>query len=188
MNELRRKIRPAQRSDVPELLQLIADLAEYERAPHEAVATARQLEVALFGEEPAAGIIVPDDAFGGRANTPTGRPAVYCLVAEADPSDERRLAGMALWFLNFSTWRGVHGIYLEDLFVRAEYRGRGIGKSLLAELARIAVEHGYQRLEWWVLDWNEPALRFYRSIGAEPMSEWTVQRVSGEDLAKLAEG
>ena len=173
------RIRPAEVDDLPEILALIADLAEYERAPQEAVATKAQLKNALFGSG-------SDPAVPG-ANTPTGLPAVYCLVVEADQGDERSLAAMAIWFLNFSTWRGVHGIYLEDLFVRPEYRGRGFGKRLLASLAQIASQRGYARLEWWVLDWNEPALEFYRRIGAVPMDEWTVHRLSGTDLAKLAD-
>jgi len=155
---------------VPELIRLIKDLAEYELSPDEAVATELQLHDALFGGAGARG----------------GRPAVYAHVVEGDGTDERALAGMAIWFLNFSTWLGSHGIYLEDLFVRPEYRGRGYGKALLSELARIALARGYQRLEWWVLDWNEPALDFYRSIGATPMSEWTVQRMSVPELTDLA--
>ena len=94
--------------------------------------------------------------------------------------------GFALWFLNFSTWRGVHGIYLEDLYVRPEHRGRGYGASLLAELARVCVERGFARLEWSVLDWNEPAIAFYRTLGSVPMEEWTVHRLSGEALRRLA--
>jgi GNAT superfamily N-acetyltransferase len=93
--------------------------------------------------------------------------------------------GFALWFLNFSTWRGVHGIYLEDLYVRPSARGHGYGKALLSELARLCVERGYERLQWWVLNWNTPAIDFYTSVGAEPMDEWTVYRLSGDALAKL---
>ena len=97
-------------------------------------------------------------------------------------------AGFALWFYNFSTFRGRNGIYLEDLFVRRSFRGRGIGRALLAHLAQRCIAEGLPRLEWWVLDWNEPALRFYRSLGALPMDEWTVQRVTGDALARLAAG
>ena len=110
------------------------------------------------------------------------QPAVFAHVADVDGV----VVGFALWFVNFSTWLGRHGIYLEDLYVTPALRGRGLGKALLAELAAICVRRGYGRLEWWVLDWNEPAIGFYRSIGAEPMSEWTVQRLAGQPLADLA--
>lgn len=140
---------------------MIRELAEYEKAPHEVVATEDLLSDALFGAS----------------------PAVFGLMAE----DDERPVGFALWFLNFSTWLGRHGVYLEDLYVRPEYRGQGHGKALLSELARLCVERGYGRFEWWVLDWNEPALEFYRSIGAVPMDEWTVQRLTGEPLRHLAQ-
>ncbi len=156
-------IRSAEPADVPEILAMITELAEYERARDEVVATEDQLERALFGPE----------------------PAVYALIATEETTGE--VVGFALWFLNFSTWLGRHGIYLEDLYVRPSHRGHGYGKALLQALARIAVERGYGRFEWWVLDWNTPALDFYRSIGAEPMDEWTVQRVSGDALQKLAD-
>jgi len=155
-------IRPAQPYDVPEILAMIRELAEYEREPNAVVATEAMLHEALFGDS----------------------PAVFGLIAEEDGVT----VGFALWFRNFSTWLGRHGIYLEDLYVRPEYRGRGHGKELLAELARICVERGYGRFEWWVLDWNTPAIDFYRSIGAEPMDEWTVQRVTGDALKALASG
>ena len=157
-------IREATPADVPEILAMIHELADYEKAPHEVVATPGLLREALFG---------PD-------------PAVYALMAEDD--DTGAVVGFALWFRNFSTWLGRHGVYLEDLYVRPSHRGRGYGKALLQDLARIAVERGYGRFEWWVLDWNTPAIEFYRSIGAEPMDEWTVQRVSGEALHGLAAG
>ena len=96
------------------------------------------------------------------------------------------LIGFAMYFLNFSTWLGVHGLYLEDLYVRPQFRGKGYGKQLLATLARECVDNGYGRFEWWVLDWNEPALEVYRAIGAVPMDEWTVQRVTGDALVQLA--
>ena len=157
-------IREATPEDVPEILAMIHELADYEKAPGEVVATPGLLREALFG---------PD-------------PAVYALMAVDDASEE--VVGFALWFRNFSTWLGRHGVYLEDLYVRPAHRGHGYGKALLQALARIAVERGYGRFEWWVLDWNTPAIDFYRSIGAEPMDEWTVQRVTGEALRRLADG
>ncbi|WP_157246118.1 GNAT family N-acetyltransferase [Nonomuraea typhae] len=153
-------IRPATPGDVPEILAMVRELADYENAPQEVRSTEAQLHQALFGE----------------------RPAAFAHVAEHDG----RAAGFALWFLNFSTWRGKHGIYLEDLFVRPRYRGEGYGRALLAELAAICVERGYQRLEWSVLDWNEPAIGFYKSLGAIPMDEWTVYRLTDEPLRALA--
>ncbi|MBV6700068.1 GNAT family N-acetyltransferase [Kitasatospora aureofaciens] len=151
-------IRAAVATDVPVIHALIRELAEYEKAPHEAVATEEQLHDALFGADPALfGLITEDDT--------TGEPV-----------------GFAVWFLNFSTWRGTHGIYLEDLYVRPEARGGGHGKALLLELARIAVERGYSRVEWSVLDWNEPSINFYKSLGAVPMDGWTVYRLTGEAL------
>ncbi len=159
-------IRSAEPGDVDEIVAMIRELAEYEREPDAAEATAAQVHEALFG---------------GTA-TPTGAPAAYCLVVV----DDDRLAAIALWFLNFSTWRGRHGVYLEDLFVRPQFRGRGYGKALLVALARICVEHHYGRLEWSVLDWNQPAIDFYRSQGAVPMDEWTVFRVTGPALVELA--
>ncbi|MEV4895991.1 GNAT family N-acetyltransferase [Nonomuraea sp. NPDC055795] len=154
-------IRPATPDDVSEILAMVAELADYEKVPHEARATEAQLRTALFGEQPAA----------------------FAHVAEHDG----RLAGFALWFLSFSTWRGVHGIYLEDLYVRPQHRGGGYGRALLAELARICVDRGYQRLEWSVLDWNAPAIGFYKKLGAIPMDEWTVYRLTDEPLRALAE-
>ena len=151
-------------ADVPEILAMIHELAAYEKAPDEVVATPALLRDALFGDD----------------------PAVFGLIAEDDATGET--VGFALWFRNFSTWLGRHGVYLEDLYVRPTHRGHGYGKALLQALARIAVERGYGRFEWWVLDWNTPAIDFYRSIGAEPMDEWTVQRVSGEALRRLAGG
>jgi GNAT superfamily N-acetyltransferase len=153
-------------SDVPEILSLIRELAVYEREPHAVQASEQQLTEALFGG----------------AATPSGQPAVHCHVVE----HEGRVGGMALWFLNFSTWLGRHGIYLEDLYVRPELRGRGYGRQLLATLARLCVERGYGRLEWWVLDWNAPAIGFYRSLGAIGMDDWTVYRLTGAALERLA--
>lgn len=157
-------IREATPADVPEILAMIHELADYEKAPHEVVATPGLLRDALFG---------PD-------------PAVYALMAEDGETGE--VVGFALWFRNFSTWLGRHGVYLEDLYVRPSHRGHGYGKALLQELARIAVERGYGRFEWWVLDWNTPAIDFYRSIDAVPMDEWTVYRVTGDALGRLAAG
>lgn len=148
--------------DVPTIRQLILDLAEYEKALDQATVTEDQLHAALFGEQ----------------------PNVYGLVAST-PDD--RVAGFALYFLNFSTWEGVNGIYLEDLFVRPEYRGTGLGKALLQSLAAIAVDRGYARFEWSVLDWNQPSIDFYRSLGAKPMDGWTVYRLTGPALAELGE-
>jgi len=156
------RIRPAQPADVPELLAMVRELAEYERAADQVVATEEGFTAALFG--PA--------------------PAVHALVVEGAP--DQPLVAFALYFLNFSTWLGKHGIYLEDLYVRPQFRGEGHGGRLLQALARICVERDYGRLEWWVLDWNEPALRFYRGIGAVPMDEWTVHRVTGPTLRALA--
>ncbi|MXQ10121.1 GNAT family N-acetyltransferase [Microvirga makkahensis] len=154
-------IRKADERDVALVFSFIRELAEYERLAHEIDASEADIAMALFGPN----------------------PRVFADIAEW----EGRSAGFALWFYNFSTFRGRHGIYLEDLFVRPEFRSKGIGRALLRHLARRCMAEGLARLEWWVLDWNEPALKFYRSIGAVPMDEWTVQRVSGEALAELAE-
>jgi GNAT superfamily N-acetyltransferase len=171
-------IRPARPSDVPEILALVRELAEYERAAHEVEATVDQLTGLLFG-----GAV---DGIASR--TPSGRPAAYAHVVEhPDATAGTHLGGFALWFLNTSTWTGTHGIYLEDLYVRPHLRGTGYGTRLLATLAQVCVERGYRRLEWWVLDWNEPALGFYRSLAAVPMDEWTVHRVTGDALEALAE-
>jgi GNAT superfamily N-acetyltransferase len=158
---LSRMIRSAKPEDVAEIHAMVRELADYEKALDEAKATPQQLNDALFG----------------------ARPAVFAHVAE---DGSGMVVGFALWFLNYSTWTGVHGIYLEDLYVRPTARGGGHGKALLAELARVCVERGYGRLEWSVLDWNEPALAVYRSQGAVPMDEWTVHRLTGEALATLA--
>ncbi|WP_329567544.1 GNAT family N-acetyltransferase [Kitasatospora sp. NBC_01266] len=154
-------IRSAVAEDVPTIIELIRELADYEKALDQAKATEEQLHEALFG----------------------AHPAVFALIAEDD--ETARTVGFALWFRNFSTWTGTHGIYLEDLYVRPEARGGGHGKALLTELARIAAERGYGRFEWSVLDWNEPAIGFYKSLGAEPMEEWTVHRLTGEPLREL---
>ncbi len=153
-------VRPARPEDAALILALIRELAAYERLLHECEATQADIAAALFGPE----------------------PRVFAEIAEWDGEP----AGFALWFYNFSTFRGRHGIYLEDLFVRPAFRSHGIGQSLLRHLAQRCVREGLPRLEWWVLDWNEPALRFYRRIGARAMDEWTVQRVTGEALEALA--
>ncbi|MER7199806.1 GNAT family N-acetyltransferase [Streptomyces sp. CB01635] len=154
-------IRTATSADVPVIHALVRELADYEEALHEARATEEQLREALFGE----------------------RPAAFAHIAEDDTTGEP--VGFCLWFLNFSTWRGVHGIYLEDLYVRPEARGGGHGKALLTELARICVERGYARLEWSVLNWNEPSIDFYKALGAAPQDEWTVYRLTDGALARL---
>jgi GNAT superfamily N-acetyltransferase len=128
---------------------------------------------------------VESAAPGTTASTPSGSPAAYCHVVD-DPAGHG-LAGFALWCLNVSTWTGRHGIYLEDLYVRESARGRGVGKALLARIARLAVERNCGRLEWAVLDWNEPAIGFYRRLGAEPMADWTVFRLTGPALAAVAD-
>ncbi|MCM1968839.1 GNAT family N-acetyltransferase [Streptomyces sp. G1] len=154
-------IRTATPADIPVIHALVRELAEYEKALEEAKATEEQLREALFGE----------------------RPAAYAHLAVDDTTGAP--VGFALWFLNFSTWRGVHGIYLEDLYVRPTARGAGHGKALLTELARICVERGYQRLEWSVLNWNTPSIAFYESLGARPQDEWTVYRLTNEALVEL---
>ncbi|MEY3094640.1 MAG: hypothetical protein RLZZ317_1143 [Actinomycetota bacterium] len=152
-------IRSARSEESAVILQLIKDLAEYEKAPDQVEATESDLKATIFGKE----------------------PKVFCDVVEVDGE----IAGMAIWFLNYSTWQGKHGIYLEDLFIKPEYRGRGYGKALLVHLAKLCEEKGYGRFQWWVLDWNSPAIEFYRSLGAEAMDEWTVYRVSGKALKDL---
>ena len=153
-------IRPAVPSDIPTVLRFVRELAEYERAADKVVATEALLTDALFGTQPAA------DA----------------VIAELDDAP----VGMALYFFNFSTWTGWRGLYLEDLYVTPEARGRGVGGALLTHLAGIAVDRGCTRFEWAVLDWNRPAIDFYLSKGAEPMDEWRTYRVSGDALARLA--
>ena len=152
-------IRSARSEESTVILQLIKDLAEYEKAPDQVEATESDLKATIFGKE----------------------PKVFCDVVEVDGE----IAGMAIWFLNYSTWQGKHGIYLEDLYIKPEYRGRGYGKALLVHLAKLCEEKGYGRFQWWVLDWNSPAIEFYRSLGAEAMDEWTVYRVSGKALKDL---
>jgi ribosomal protein S18 acetylase RimI-like enzyme len=152
-------IRAARPDDAATIVALVRELAAYEREPDAVVATEQQFRTALFG---------PD-------------PRVHCLVAE----DGAEVVGFALWFVNFSTWLGTHGVYLEDLYVRPQARGAGHGRALLTELARIAVARGYGRVEWSVLDWNTPAQGFYRGLGAAPQDEWTVWRLTGPALQAL---
>ena len=152
---------PARVEDVPIILQLIRDLATYERAPDEVVATEEQLIEVLFGERPVAEVLL---AFEGESPV-----------------------GFAVYFYSFSTWLARSGLYLEDLFVKPEKRGKGYGRALLVELAKIARDRGCGRMEWAVLNWNEPAIKFYRLLGATPMNEWTVFRLTREEITKLAD-
>jgi GNAT superfamily N-acetyltransferase len=161
-------IRPAEPGDVTAMLELVRELAVYEREPDAVEMTADGLTTALFG---------PGTKLFGHV-------AVDERHDNAD-STGGAVVGMAVWFLNFSTWRGVHGIYLEDLVVGQPHRRRGIGKALLVTLAHECVVRGYARLEWAVLDWNTPAIEFYRSLGAEPLDEWTTYRLTGPALAAL---
>ncbi len=154
-------IRPAAVTDVPVILELIRALATYERAPNDVTATEETLREVLFGEKPAAEVL---------------------LLFERDIA-----AGFAVFFHNFSTWLGRPGLYLEDLFVRPEHRGKGYGRALLIQLAKIAQERDCGRMEWAVLDWNEPAIQFYRKLGAKPMHEWTVFRLTPAEIAKLVD-
>jgi len=154
-------IRSARVEDVPIILQLIRDLATYERAPDEVTATEEQLVDVLFGERPSAEVLL---AFEGKSPV-----------------------GFAVFFYNFSTWLGRPGLYLEDLFVKPEKRSKGYGRALLVYLAKIARDRGCGRMEWAVLDWNEPAIKFYHALGAKPMEEWTVFRLTRDRIARLAE-
>jgi GNAT superfamily N-acetyltransferase len=154
------QIRDSTPSDIDAIYDYIHALAEYEKAPDEAVLSKSDLSQSLFGQS----------------------PQVYCLLSVQD----EQVTGIAIWHLNYSTWLGKHGIYLEDLFVDPKFRGQGHGKALLVRLAQICVERGYPRFSWWVLDWNKPSIDFYESLGAKVMDEWTVFRVSGDALTKLA--
>jgi GNAT superfamily N-acetyltransferase len=153
------QIRPAVESDVPAILQFIRELAAYEREPDAVIATESMIRDALFA----------------------GQPAAHAVIAFIDDQP----VGYALYFFNFSTWLGRPGLYLEELYVTPASRGAGIGRALLGHLARLAVQGGCGRMEWMVLDWNEPAIEFYRALGAVPMSEWTVYRLTGEPLEKM---
>ncbi|MFI8597096.1 GNAT family N-acetyltransferase [Rothia koreensis] len=157
-------IRSAVPEDVPEIVQLIVELAVYEKEPDAVKLTEEKLAGDLFADH----------------------PAVFVDVAEAPSEAGRRIDGFALWFLNYSTWEGAHGIYLEDLYVREDARGSGAGKALLRSLARTAVDRGYQRVEWSVLKWNEPSIGFYKSLGAFPQEEWDTYRLTGGALENFA--
>lgn len=154
-------IREAKISDVPAIYQLIIDLAVYEKEPDAVIATADEIKENLFGANPVA----------------------FCHVAEVDG----KVVGIAIWFLNYSTWLGRAGLYLEDLFVNPDYRGKGLGLELMKTLAKLCIDRGYERFQWWVLDWNEPSINFYKAIGAEAMDEWTVYRLSGNALKSFAD-
>ncbi|MEU5406000.1 GNAT family N-acetyltransferase [Nocardia asteroides] len=153
-------VRRAIPADVPAMVGLVHDLAEYEKAAEECTLTDEQLDTALFG----------------------AAPALFAHVAELDGV----VVGCAIWFLNYSTWDGVHGIYLEDLYVRPEARGSGLGRALVAALAAEAVARGYSRVSWSVLTWNAPSIAFYESLGAAPQDEWIGYRIAGAELAALA--
>lgn len=158
-------IRPATAGDLPDILRLVRELAVYEREPDAVEATEADFAAVLF---------------------PTGsEPTAFCHVVEAGEGGTRRVVGMALWFLTFSTWTGQQGIHLEDLFVEPEHRGAGLGKALLVHLAQIATERGYRRLEWTVLRWNEPAIAFYDSLAAMPQVEWETYRLDGDALTQV---
>ncbi|MEU3983026.1 GNAT family N-acetyltransferase [Streptomyces sp. NPDC026672] len=172
-------IRTATPADVPVLHALIRELAAYEKAPGEARATEEQLREALFGARPAVFAHVAVDDTGDTGDTDEGAGGAGAAGGDGVP------VGFALWFLNFSTWRGAHGIHLEDLYVRPSARGGGHGRALLTELARICVARGYERLEWSVLDWNEPAIGFYEALGARPQLGWTGYRLTDGALAAL---
>jgi ribosomal protein S18 acetylase RimI-like enzyme len=161
MNTPAAQIRRAAEADVPTILSLIRELAEFERLAHEVIADEDLLRLTLFGDQPAAEV----------------------LIAEVG----EEVVGFALFFQNFSTFLGRPGMYLEDLYIRPQFRGQGHGEQLLRHLARICQERNYGRFEWWVLDWNQRAIDFYKSLGAKPMNDWTVFRVTGEALTKLGQ-
>jgi GNAT superfamily N-acetyltransferase len=154
-------IRAATSADTPLIATLVRELAEYEKLAHEAVATAVDFDAALFGPQPKA----------------------HALIVEHDG----QAAGFAIYFYNFSTFLGRPGLYVEDLYIRPEFRRHGFGGAVFKYLAQKAIQEGCGRMEWWVLDWNEPAIRFYGKIGAKPMDEWTVQRLTGDALREFAE-
>lgn len=156
------RIRPATAADVGQIVELVYELATYERLVEQCHLTVGQLHASLFGDA----------------------PAVFAHVAQIDGA----VVGYSIHFLNYSTWEGVHGIYLEDLYVQPRLRGTGLGRALLVNLARIAVERGYARLEWSVLDWNSPSIRFYESLGAVGLDGWTGYRLSGPALARTGRG
>lgn len=174
-SDVHAQIRDATPADVPQILALIRELADYERELHQVEATQEHLQAALF----------PGGAPGSARS--------HAIVAEVDSDSDsadgngRRVVGMAVYYLTYSTWTGRHGIWLEDLFVQPDQRGSGLGTALLARLAQICRERGFPRLEWWVLDWNESSIGFYRSLGAVAQDEWTVYRMTGEALHRLAD-
>jgi GNAT superfamily N-acetyltransferase len=162
MDEPDPRIRRVERSDLGSVVELVHELADYEREAESCTLVESQLEAALFGDA----------------------PSLFGHVAVVD----HEVVGCSLWFRNFSTWHGVHGIYLEDLYVQSAHRGSGLGRALLVELARECTRQGYARLEWAVLDWNEPSIAFYRSLGAESLDEWSTFRLTDAALARLGEG
>lgn len=155
-------IRPATPEDLPAVLDLVRQLAAYEREPDAVTGTVDSYAACLFPE--------------------SGSPTVWAHVAEHDG----QVVGIAVWFLTFSTWTGGNGVWLEDLFVRPDHRGAGLGRALMAAVAAVCAERGYARMEWTVLDWNQPALEVYRHLGAEPLQEWTTHRLTGTALRDLA--
>jgi diamine N-acetyltransferase len=161
MNEMRVAIRPARPDDSALIFDLLRELADYEKLADEVDATREMIDAALFAKD----------------------ARLFCDIAEWDGE----AAGLAVWFLNFSTFRGRHGIYLEDVFVRPAFRGRGLGKALMAQLARRCVTQGWARVEWSVLDWNTPSIAFYKSIGAQVMDDWKICRLTGPALEAFAD-
>jgi GNAT superfamily N-acetyltransferase len=162
------RIREAVEADVLDILRLIKELAEYEKSLHHVQSTEEHLRASLFPSE--------------------GTPGAHALVAEVTDEDgSTQLVGMAVWYVTFSTWTSRHGIWLEDLFVQPQVRGQGLGRQFLVELAKICADRKYPRLEWWVLDWNEPAIGFYESLGAVGQDDWTVFRIDGDALQTLAD-
>lgn len=160
------RVRTAVAADVPTIDALVRELAEYEREPDAVQATPEDFRAALFGPN----------------------PRVHCHVAEIDGPGGPEVVGMAIWYVTFSTWRGRHGLWLEDLFVRPGHRRLGLGRALLNTLAAVCLERGYRRMEWWVLDWNSPAHDFYRTLGAVAQDEWTVWRLDDSALRELGSG
>ncbi len=174
------RIRPIAPADVPAVTQMVYDLAEYERLREQCHLTVDQLRAALFGPQPA--------LFGLVATQGAGDMVRVGIVDEPAEAALPAIVGYALYFLNFSTWEGAHGIYLEDVYVRPDHRGSGLGKALLVALAEIAADGGFARVEWSVLDWNTPSIEFYRLLGAVAMDGWTVFRLSGPALERTARG
>lgn len=159
------QIRPAKPADIPDIVRLVRDLAEYEKARDQVVATEEDFHQALF---------------------PQGvNPTTFAHVVDNDTASGRRVVGIAIWYVTFSTWTGSNGIWLEDLYVEPECRGTGIGRALLKSLGAECMRRGYPRLEFWVLDWNKPSIEFYKSLGARGEDEWTVYRFDGEALVAL---